>query len=228
MDPDDPQPRGHSDGLGVPAALFRALLPVAERLEVLEDLAAEHQTRVARQGHLRARLWLWSQLFGSMPLLVARAWWRGWTGFEPRSSRLQPGGLVLESWIMDMRYSARRLTSRPLYTCLAVLTLALGAGGTAAIFSIVRALLLNPLPVAHEEQLGVLWFDGSWTEQEFLHFRPDFPGFSRMAAYMSGDQTLDIPGQPLQLVHGIDTSAELFDVAGRRSTDRSRLPAWRR
>ena len=175
-----------SDGLGFAGALFRALLPNAERSEVLDDIQAEHHSRVAREGRLLARLWLWRQLFGSMPSLVARAWWRGWTGFEPPSSRWQPGGLVLESWIMDLRYSARRLASRPTYAFLAVLTLALGAGGTAAIFSIVRALLLNPLPVAHEEQLGVLWFDGSWTEQEFLHFRPDFPGFSRMAAVHGG------------------------------------------
>jgi putative ABC transport system permease protein len=214
MDLDDSERRGKSRRLGVPAALFRALLPFAERSEVLDDLEAEHDARVARHGRLRAQVWLWRQLFGSMPSLLARTWWRGSTGFEPQSSRWQPGGLVLESWIMDMRYSARRLASRPTYAFLAVLTLALGAGGTAAIFSIVRALLLNPLPVAHEEQLGVLWFDGSWTEQEFLHFRPHFPGFSRMGAYMPGDQTLDIPGQPLQLVHGIDTSAELFDVLG--------------
>ncbi len=214
MNFDDSERRSDSRGLGVPAALFRALLPAAERSEVLEDLVAEHHDRVARHGRVTARLWLWRQLFGSMPSLVARAWWRGWTGFEPPSSRWQPGGHVLESWIMDLRYSARRLASRPTYAFLAVLTLALGAGGTAAIFSIVRALLLNPLPIAHEEQLGVLWFDGSWTEQEFLHFRPEFPGFSRMAAYMPGDETLDIPGQPLQLVHGIDTSFELFDVLG--------------
>src|SRR5919204_5664078 len=97
------------------------------------------------------------------------------------------GGRALEAWIMDLRYSARRLASRPTYTLLAVLTLTLGAGGTAAIFSIVRELLLKPLPVAHEEQIGVLWFGGSWTEQEFLYFRPNFPGFQRMAAYMPGD-----------------------------------------
>ena len=115
---------------------------------------------------------------------------------------------------MDVRYSIRRLWSRPTYTLLAVLTLALGAGGTAAVFSIVRALLLDPLPVAHEEQIGVLWFGGSWTEEEFLHFNRQFPGFQRMAAYMAGDQTLEMNGQPLRLVRGIRTSSELFDVLG--------------
>jgi putative ABC transport system permease protein len=197
-------------------AIVRALLPYAERDEVLDDLAAERAQRRAARGRLHATLWMWRQLLGSIPSLAGRTLWRGWTGFEPRANRFQSGGFFVESWIMDARYSARRLASRPTYTLLVVLTLALGAGGTSAIFSIVRALLLDPLPVAREQQIGVLWFDGSWTEQEFLHFRPSFPGFQNMAAYMPGDQTLEIPGAPLRLLRGINASAELFDVLGAR------------
>jgi len=121
---------------------------------------------------------------------------------------------MFETWIMDLRYSARRLVSRPTYAALAVLTLALGAGGTAAIFSVVRELLIEPLPVGREEQIGVLWFDGSWNEAEFLHLRPEFPGFQRMAAYRPEDATLEMRGQPVRLVRGIAASAELFDVLG--------------
>ena len=61
---------------------------------------------------------------------------------------------MLESWIMDFRYAGRRLLRRPTYAVLAVLTLALGGGGTAAIFSVVRTLLLDPLPIAREEPGG--------------------------------------------------------------------------
>ena len=121
---------------------------------------------------------------------------------------------MFESWIMDARYAARRLLSRPTYTALAVLTLALAAGGTAAIFSVVRTLLLDPLPVAREEQVGVLWFSGSWREQEFLGLRPQFPGFERMAAYRPEDLTLEIPGSPMRLVPGVAGSAEFFEVLG--------------
>src|SRR3954466_1063629 len=197
-------------------AIVRALLPYAERAEVLDDLAAERAARCASAGRLRATLWLWRQLLGSIPALAGRIVWRGWTGFEPRANRFQSGGPFVEGWIMDVRYSARRLAGRPTYTLLVVLTLALGAAGTAAIFSIVRALLLDPLPVAREQQIGVLWFPGSWTEQEFLHFRPNFAGFEKMAAYMPGDQTLEQPGEPLRLVRGINASSELFDVLGAR------------
>ena len=121
---------------------------------------------------------------------------------------------MFESLIMDARYAARRLLSRPAYAGLAVLTLALAAGGTAAIFSVVRALLLDPLPIAREEQVGVLWFSGSWREQEFLGLRPQFPGFQRMAAYRPEDLTLEVPGNPMRLVPGIAVSAEFFDVLG--------------
>ena len=121
---------------------------------------------------------------------------------------------MFESWIMDARYAVRRLLSRPTYAALSVLTLALAAGGTAAIFSVVRALILDPLPIAREEQVGVLWFSGSWREQEFLGLRPQFPGFQRMAAYRPEDLTLEMPGNPMRLVPGIAVSAEFFDVLG--------------
>ncbi len=121
---------------------------------------------------------------------------------------------MFESWIMDARYASRRLLNRPTYAALAILTLALAAGGTAAIFSVVRTLLLDPLPVAREEQVGVLWFGGSWREQEFLRLRPQFPGFQQMAAYRPEDLTLEVPGSPMRLVPGVAGSAEFFDVLG--------------
>lgn len=201
---------------GIPAALFRTLTPYAERDEVLGDLAAEHAERVAAEGRLAAQIWLWRQLLGSLPALARRSWWRGWTGFEPRASRMQPGGFVLESWIVDLRYSARRLASRPLYLLLAVLTLALGAGGTAAIFSVVRTLLLEPLPVAREAEVGVFWMPGHWNEAEFLHLRPEVPGFQAVAAIRPRDLTLELDGQPMRLLRGNVSSAELFDVLGTR------------
>lgn len=196
------------------AAVFRTLTPIAERDEVLADLRAEYQRRVTTRGATAARRWVWGQALRSIPALLRRSWWRGMTGFEPQASRFRPGGPMFESWIMDARFAGRRLVSRPTYAALAVLTLALAAGGTAAIFSVVRALLLDPLPVAREAQVGVLWFSGSWREEEFLGLRPQFPGFQRMAAYRPEDLTLEIPGSPMRLVPGIAVSAEFFEVLG--------------
>jgi putative ABC transport system permease protein len=216
MPPDPLPPRSSQPPLrGAAAAVFRALLPHVEREEALSDLASEHARREQTGGRTRAQLWLWRQLIGSLPALLHRCCWRGMTGFESRANRMHTGGPMLESWIIDLRYSARRLLSRPTYTALAVLTLALGVGGTAAVFSVVRTLLLEPLPVAGEAQVGVFWMPGTWTEQEFLHLRPSFPGFQTVAAYRAADgTTLDVPGQPLRLLAGISASSELFDVLG--------------
>ena len=206
-DPRPPLPR-------LAAALFRALIPDAEREEVIADLQSEFALRARVDGRGAARRWVWRQALRSLPALLGRGWWRGMTGFEPHSSRMRPGGPMFESWIMDVRYAARRLMKRRTYAALAVLTLALGAGGTAAIYSVVRALLLEPLPIAREDQVGVLWFHYSWTEEEFMGLRGAFPGFSGMAAFRPSDQTLDVPGAPLRLLPGIATSHELFDVLG--------------
>lgn len=131
-------PTAPTPPLRIATSVLRALLPIAERDEVLDDLRDEYARRRGRNGRAAAGLWLWRQVLGSAPALLRRSWWRGWTGFEPKANRWLPGGPLMESWILDLRYSARRLWSRPTYTLLAVLTLALGVGGTAAIFSIVR------------------------------------------------------------------------------------------
>ena len=197
-------------------AIFRALLPIAEREEVLTGLAEEFERRVRMDGPAAARRWAWRQALGSAPALFRRGWWRGMTGFEPQANRLRPGGPMYESWIMDGRYAARHLVRRPLYAALAIGTLALGAGGMAAVYSVSDAILRDPLPMVREEQVGVLWFGGSWREEEFLGLRPNFPGFQRMAAYRPDDVTLEFAGQPLRLIPGVAVSSELFDVLGTR------------
>lgn len=195
--------------------VLRALLPVAEREEVLGDLREEHERRRAG-GRVPAAVWLCRQALGSAPALLRRSWWRGRTGFEPAANRWLPGGPGMESWIMDLRYAVRRLRSRPTYTLLAVLTLALGVGGSAAIFSILRGLLLDPLPFAKEARIVVFWDTFDWSEAEMLYLRPNFPGFRRVAAYMTRDVTLESNGGPTRLVPGVASSYELFDVLGAR------------
>ena len=195
-------------------ALLLALVPHAERNEVRAELAADYAARVAERGSLSGRLWLWRQVLGSLPALLRRSWWRGWTGFEPDANRMRPGGPMIEGWIIDARYAARRLRSRPTYSILAVLTLALGAGGTAAIYSLVRGLLLEPLPYAREQEVAVFWMPGDWTEQEFLFLRGTFPGFKSVAAYRPEDVTLETGSGPSRFEPGIASSAELFNVLG--------------
>ena len=200
----------------VPMALLRALLPAGERDEVLEDVAAEHATLVMSHGHAAARRWVWRQALQSAPALLRWSWWRGWTGFEPRANAFRPGDSMLSNWFTDARYAARRLRTRPAYTIVAVLTLALGIGGTAAVYGIARPLIFDPLPYANADSVATFWFTGSWTEEEFTHLRGRIPGFRTVAAYRPFDVTMREGDGPSRLIPAISTSTELFDVLGVR------------
>jgi len=122
----------------------------------------------------------------------------------------------LGTWIADAHYSVRRLSKRPAYALLAVLTLALGVGGTASTYGIVRGVLFDPLPYAHAREVGVFWKKTDWTEEEFLFIRGRVPGFRDVALYRQRDLILRNGDEPAQLVPGVTASAELFDVLGAR------------
>ncbi len=196
--------------------LLASLLPLAERVEVLDALAEEFRERAIARGSLTARLWYWSQVFGSVPALVRRTVWRGTTGFEPNANTAHPGGPALEQWIMDARHAVRRLIRRPRYATLAILTLALGIGGTAAVFGIARAIFLDPLPYKNPESIALFSSPFDWSRQEFAFFRGHVPGFSAVAQYLFSDATLERGTAPSQLVGFAAASSELFGVLGVR------------
>src|SRR5438034_9774953 len=78
----------------------------------------------------------------------------------------------MRSIMPDVRYSARALARNPGFTAVAVLTLALGIGANASIFSVARAVLLKPLPFPAPERLVELWesrADRGWTNASFTH-----------------------------------------------------------
>jgi len=72
------------------------------------------------------------------------------------ASRDMRGISRLESIVRDLRYATRSLKNRPAFTLTVIATLALGIGANAAIFTLVDALLLRPLPVSHPEQLVIV------------------------------------------------------------------------
>src|SRR5690348_1961291 len=68
---------------------------------------------------------------------------------------------LVESLIRDVRYGLRMLAKSPGFTAIALLTLALGIGGTTAIFSVVYCVLIDPFPYPHSDRLAVLMAHGT-------------------------------------------------------------------
>jgi predicted permease len=126
--------------------------------------------------------------------------------------------------INDIRYGVRQLFKHPAFTLVAVLTLALGIGANTAIFSVVNAVLLKPLPFPAPEELvamgGVDLTEktsppklSSMCYPDFFDFRDQNRSFSSMAVYQDRNLAL-VDEQEAQSVRGEKVSGEFFDVLG--------------
>ena len=126
---------------------------------------------------------------------------------------------ILETFAQDLRYGLWMMLKNPGFTAVVVLTLALGIGANTAIFTVVNAVLLQPLPFHEPERLVRVWRSSAEDDRTALSF-PDFADirakqtvFERMAAWRSGDCTLTGQGDPVNL-SGLVVTAELFPLLG--------------
>ncbi len=121
----------------------------------------------------------------------------------------------------DIKYGIRMLAKSPGFTAIAILTLALGIGANTAIFSVVNAELLRPLPFRDSSRLASVSTSnsrrhstaGSMSYPDFLDLQAQNQVFEKMAAYTDGSFTLTGIEQPAHIV-GSSVSASLFDVLG--------------
>jgi predicted permease len=111
----------------------------------------------------------------------------------------------------DLRFAARQLRKNPAFSMLATLTLALGIGGTVALFSVVNGLMIRPLPVPDEDRVVAFWSEYNWRGEEFDLVKGVPEGFESVAAYSNQAYTLRAEAG-FSLVRATVASGELFDV----------------
>jgi putative ABC transport system permease protein len=121
-----------------------------------------------------------------------------------------------------LRFAFRLMRRRPAFSSVVILTLALGIGGTTAIYSVVNAVLLRQLPYPEPDQLVMLWGDptdgnaekvAAWSSHpDYLDYRSQIHSFSELAAYRSPTATLTMPGGEARFVETALTTANIFKV----------------
>ena len=138
---------------------------------------------------------------------------------EPVIPGLNESGNMIAGLWQDVRYGVRSLRKNPGFTFIALITLVLGIGANTAIFSVVNAVLLRPLPYKDPEQLVWIWEvqaqqdRSQFSPAEFLDYQSQNQSFIGMAAYRNMSFTLTGNGDPDQ-IGGLIVTANFFSLLG--------------
>ena len=114
----------------------------------------------------------------------------------------------LDKWIKDFRHAARSLARAPGFTLIVIATLALPVGASTAIFSLVKVVLLEPLPYPNADRLVAIAGTAPGTDQPeefgvadelYFEYRESAPGIEDIALYGTGSSTTRAEGRVDQL-----------------------------
>jgi len=125
----------------------------------------------------------------------------------------------MEGFLRECRYGLRMLGKSPGFAAVAILTLALGIGSATAIFSVVDAVLLRPLPYPNPQELVRIWErapDGhrmNLADPNFDDFRSQNEALSEMAVYASGPSAVSGGREPVR-VDVAEVSRGFFSILG--------------
>jgi predicted permease len=127
----------------------------------------------------------------------------------------------IENFMIDVRYGLRSLRRSPGFTMIVVLTLALGIGANSAIFSVINAVLLRPLPFPNASQLADLCARSTMFDFEHLgvslpdivDIRSSSTSFSNLAPYQLSSKEMTGDGKP-ERIEGADISEDFFPELG--------------
>jgi len=197
-------------------SFFRKLRWLTRRSDKESELREELQFHLKEEAEDREEdgltkdeaRWAAHRELGSLVLVEenARAAW-GWTR--------------LEQVARDAAYGLRQVLRNPLFSGIAIGTLALGIGGITAMFSAFDAVLIRPLPYADGDRLVMIWDDMTGERRsghspapaEWLEWRRHNTVFTDLAATRPGDATLSGDSEPEQ-VPARKTTANLWSVLG--------------
>src|SRR4026209_1956770 len=121
----------------------------------------------------------------------------------------------------DLRYAVRMLAKKPMFAIVAIVTLALGIGANTAIFSVVNAVLLRPLPFHNPDELVIVWEDATFAgfprntpaPANYVDWKTQNQSFADMAASHEDSFNLTGDGEP-ERVSAYAVSANFFPLLG--------------
>ncbi|MBZ5554215.1 MAG: ABC transporter permease [Acidobacteriia bacterium] len=126
--------------------------------------------------------------------------------------------------LQDLRYGLRLLIKSPGFTAVAVLTLALGIGANTAIFSVVRAALLTPVPIPEPDRVVMVWTENpsrGWhnvpaSGPDYMDWKNESGVFSKLAAFEDEGFSLRLADRT-ERVPGVRATAELLEISGAKT-----------
>ncbi|MBS1857408.1 MAG: ABC transporter permease, partial [Acidobacteria bacterium] len=188
---------------------WRRLVYLFRRRQFDRDLEEEmrfHLDMKARDGGESAA----RRQFGNVALLQ-------------EDSRQAWGWGRVEAWLADVKYALRALRKEPGFTAVAVLTMMLGIGASTAVFSVVHAVLLRPLPFPQPSRLAMIWEtrekgggDRVVVSYEiFRDWRDQSQSFEQMGVFVGDAVRTETNGEPA-LIDGAAVSGGVFRALGVR------------
>jgi putative ABC transport system permease protein len=134
--------------------------------------------------------------------------------------RAKRSGAALRNFLQDLRYAARTLRQKPAFAAVAVATIAIGIGANTAIFSVIDATLLTPVPVPSPERVAMVWTEDKAHRYHHLPASvPDYRDwkasgvFAHLAAILDDGLNIRI-GDRTERVPGMRVTPEWFPILG--------------
>jgi putative ABC transport system permease protein len=139
-------------------------------------------------------------------------------GYQPLAWTLQTKDIRNEIPMNDLKFALRALTKSPAFSLIAVITLALGIGLNTAMFSLLNALFLRPLPFEDSASLVRVYRatpqtqDGDFSPVDFRELRAAQDGFGRFAGSYDESVSIAEEGSSAELANAFRVSADYFEV----------------